>query len=283
MPPITFLFWNIHRKDLSVSIVRLCRQHSVDILMLAENRIFPGTLLNALNDTEEAEYHYLQDSRCEKLHIFARYSQQIIYPLDATDRVSFRAVNIPSQSEFLLVAVHLPDKRNFSSSSQYAEAAQLSVRIRNVEAQQGHARTVVVGDLNMNPFDAGVIGASGLHAVMTRQIALRQERVVQSNTYPFFYNPMWGHLGDLHSGPPGTFYYEHAEHDVYFWNMFDQVLLRPTLLPMFQNDSLRILQTDGEVSLMTNAGRPSIATGSDHLPILFQLNFDADFDSEGTK
>ena len=248
--------------------------------MLAENRIFPGTLLDTLNDTEEAEYHYLQDSRCEKLHIFARYSQQIIRPLDATERVSFRTINIPSQPAFLLVVAHLPDKRNFSSSSQYAEASQLSARIRNVEARQGHARTVLVGDLNMNPFDAGVIGASGLHAVMTRQIALKQERTVQSNAYPFFYNPMWGHFGDMHSGPPGTFYYEHAEHDVYFWNMFDQVLLRPALLPIFRNDSLRILQTDGEMSFMTNAGRPSTALVSDHLPILFQLNFDANFDPE---
>lgn len=282
MPSITFLFWNIHRKDLSASIVRLCRQHSVDILILAENTISPGTLLTALNSTDEAQHHYLPDARCKKIHIFARYSQRIIQSLDATTRAAFRTVNIPAQPEFLLCAVHLPDKRNFSGTSQTAEASRLSEHIRRIEAQQGHTRTVLVGDSNINPFEAGVVSASGLHAVMTREIAAKQDRIVQASAYSFFYDPMWGHFGDRHSGPPGTYYYKHAEHDVYFWNMFDQVLLRPALLPMFRSDSLQILQTDGQVSLVTEAGRPDAAVASDHLPILFQLNFDSDLDSGET-
>jgi hypothetical protein len=57
---------------------------------------------------------------------------------------------------------------------------------------------VLVGDFNMNPFQEGVVAANGLNAVMARRVAARRRtRVVQEREYPFFYNPMWGHFGDV--------------------------------------------------------------------------------------
>jgi hypothetical protein len=32
---------------------------------------------------------------------------------------------------------------------------------------------------------------------------------------------MWTHFGDGGPGPPGTYFYERAEHVNYFWNTFD--------------------------------------------------------------
>ena len=270
--PLTFLFWNIHRQPLTDSIVRLCHLHRVDVLMLAENRLVAGDLLLALNNKQNALYHYLPDN-CRKISVFARYSHNVVQTVDATDRATVRAVNIPSQPEFLFVAVHLVDKQNYSTASQYAEARKLAERIRNVEEQRGHTRTLLVGDLNMNPFETGLVAADGFHAVMTRQIAEKQSRVVQSQSYPFFYNPMWNHFGDFHTSPPGTYYYARAEHNVYFWNMFDQVLLRKSLLPMFNNRKLQILQSDGHISFVTGEGTPDKSVASDHLPLLFQLTF----------
>ena len=43
---------------------------------------------------------------------------------------------------------------------------------------------------------------------------------------------MWNHLGD-HGEAGGTFYFEGTEHLCYYWNLFDQVLLRPDLLKGF--------------------------------------------------
>ena len=56
----------------------------------------------------------------------------------------------------------------------------------------------------------------------------------------------------------------------YYWNMFDQVLIRPSLIDCFRNDSLKILDSDGMQSL-TRTGRPEQGAASDHLPILFGL------------
>ena len=95
---------------------------------------------------------------------------------------------------------------------------------------------------------------------------------MQGRSYPFFYNPMWGHLGDWSDRPPGSYYYERAEHVSYFWNIFDQVLIRPKLLERFRSDELRIVDQAGDISLRTADGRPDHDTGSDHFPLLFRLD-----------
>jgi hypothetical protein len=131
-----------------------------------------------------------------------------------------------------------------------------------------------MGDLNVNPFEDGMVLASAFHAVMTKDTAMRGSRTVQGQKYPYFYNPMWSHFGDQRSGSPsGTFYYEKAEHLVYFWNIFDQVLLRPELADAFEHENLRIISRVGNTSLLGENGRPNLKIGSDHLPIVLDLEF----------
>jgi hypothetical protein len=84
---------------------------------------------------------------------------------------------------------------------------------------------------------------------------------------------MWSHLGDARTDTAGSYYYERAEHVNYFWNMFDQVLLRPELARRFDPAQLRIVTSVGTRWLVRPNGRPDNATGSDHLPIVFELDF----------
>jgi hypothetical protein len=142
--------------------------------------------------------------------------------------------------------------------------------IANTEDRLGHRRTILVGDLNMNPFDLGVVGAQALHAVMTRQLARREERQVMGKPYRFFYNPMWSLFGDRTPGPAGSYYHRASNPGNLFWNMYDQVLLRPDLMDHL-ND-LQIPTTDGQSDLVTRHGLPKKSDCSDHLPILFRMD-----------
>jgi hypothetical protein len=54
--------------------------------------------------------------------------------------------------------------------------------------------------------------------------------------------------------------------------MFDQVLLRPDLLPAFKNQELKVLVTDGTTSFLRDNGLPDRDAVSDHLPLLFRLH-----------
>ena len=83
---------------------------------------------------------------------------------------------------------------------------------------------------------------------------------------------MWGYLGDISDGPPGTYYYDSGMQVNLYWNMFDQVLIRPELLDVFEVEGLRILTDAGGKSLLAGSGKPDVSIGSDHLPILFKLN-----------
>jgi mRNA deadenylase 3'-5' endonuclease subunit Ccr4 len=88
----------------------------------------------------------------------------------------------------------------------------------------------------------------------------------------FFYNPMWRLFGDNTPGVPGTYYYGSGNQVNYFWNIFDQILLRPKLLPYFDEKSLQILSDVGDKSLLNKRGLPNTSFASDHLPVLFQLS-----------
>jgi hypothetical protein len=120
----------------------------------------------------------------------------------------------------------------------------------------------------MNPFEAGVCSAEGLHAVMCKTIAKKEKRVVYGRERMYFYNPMWNLLGDETAGPPGTYYYPNGI-TAYFWNTFDQVLYRPALLDDYREGDVQVISEIEGTSLLHN-GIVSKAF-SDHLPVLFNV------------
>ncbi len=265
-----FLFWNLNKRDIPGFVRQLTRDEGVDVLILAECAMRPERILEQLN-AETAEYRYAWGN-CGHIVFFTRFDAHLLTPLSESSRVSIRRLVLPGRQPILVAAAHLPSKINFSDESQIFESIHLARMISEVEAREGHHRTVLLGDLNMNPFEPGMVGArGGLHAVGSRRIAARDTRTVQREKYKFFYNPMWNHLGDR-AEMGGTFYFENGEAVCYYWNMFDQVLLRPDLLEGFGPDDVHILTQVRGISLL-EGGKPDKEMASDHLPVLLELNF----------
>ena len=270
----TFLFWNIAQKQLTEPLARLVSRHEVDVLLLAECALTPPQILGALNRPAKVwQFAAPLVSGREKIHIFSRLgARNISERLDAP-RWTMRELVWPNLPAVTLVAVHLPSKLRSNPSSQAFECAELSADIRAIEAQVGHERTLVVGDFNMNPFEEGMLAANGLHGESSRKVALARSRVVGGKSYPFFYNPMWNFWGDDGRGPGGTYFHRSSDRVRMSWNLFDQVLVRPDLLPFFATSQVQILETDGVKSFLTRGGTPTTRDGSDHLPVLFRLEF----------
>ena len=267
---ISFLFWNLNRKPLQTVISKIASQREVDVIILTECYIPSDALLRALNYSDTSEYYY-PPGLCQGVRIFTRFPEQYILPKFEDSRTTIRHIKLPGATDILLVAAHLPSKLHWRDSSQVAECTVLANMIRTVEKEVGHSRTVLIGDLNTNPFEPGVVNANGLHGVMSRHIAEKRQRKVQGRNYPFFYNPMWSLLGDASPGPPGTYFQSRAEHTVFFWNTFDQLMIRPELLRFFNNEDLEILQSDGTISFLSRNGLPDGKLVSDHLPVYFKL------------
>jgi hypothetical protein len=264
---LTFLFWNLNGKNLISSIAKLVVNHNVDILILAECNLelTPANLLRTLNPDVPDKYNHIQ--------IFTSFRKSWVMPV-AEDNKHYimRTITLPGRDEVLLVAAHLLSQLHAKEDTLYAEAIKFAEKIRHTEIALGHSRTIVVGDLNMNPFSNGVVASSGLHGVMTQAIARKKQRKFQEVTYPYFYNPMWRYFGESADSPSGTYYYDKSGQVCYFWNIFDQVLVRPDLLNQWDDESLQILTSDGQQSFLTPKGLPDTKNFSDHLPLLFKLN-----------
>jgi hypothetical protein len=271
----SFLFWNLMKNDLNELITQAVVDHNVDVLLLAESGISDEEMEAALKVATGCSYSALSYDT-DKVRLFTRLAstQWVRRQTDALSaRMAIWSVAIGKPPGILLAAAHFISKNNSSPGEQAMLAVELAKEINRVEEVVGHERTLVVGDLNMNPFEEGVTGAPALHAVMTKKLARKAERVVQGTRYRFFYNPMWGFFGDRTVGPPGTYYHRSATVGDLFWHILDQVLLRPDLMDLLSD--LAILDRIGEVGLLTQpAGLPRDTACSDHLPLAFRLKLD---------
>ena len=269
---MNFLFWNCGRSRLGRTISKLAHQHEIDVIVLAEVTDTPAQLLAELNKNSSFLFDFSQ-GQCKKICMFTRFPGEWATPVHEASRYTIRRLCLPAKEEVLLVAAHLPSPLHLSESSRNASCADLAYDIRRVERQEQHTRTILVGDLNVNPFDAGAVNASGLHGVISRHIAAAGSRTVDGQDYPFFYNPMWSLYGDQTAGPPATYHYRAPGHNALFWHMYDQVMIRRDLIDGFNPNSLRIIDTDGFTSFLSKVGVPDKDKFSDHLPIVFEVNF----------
>ena len=269
---ISFLFWNLMKCPLQDHLATIVSSHNVDIVMLAECAVAPDDIESALDKGAIQDFQFFPgENRSEKFVLFSRAGKATLISQfdDYSGSLTVRRLQLPGVLEILIAVVHLPSAINYSEVDQLLASAKLAGDIEQTERDTGIPRTILVGDLNMNPFHPGVASAGALHAVMTKQLAARMERTVKGVSYRFFYNPMWGHFGDRTVGPAGTYHLSAAKPLNYFWNMYDQVLLRPEL--MYSLQDLQILDSAGIESLVTQNGKPKSSAYSDHLPIFFQL------------
>jgi hypothetical protein len=247
-------------------------RHNVDIVMLAECPEEPTEVCRLLGERTKKQFYIAPDTR-KKLQLLTSFPEDSITAVfdEFSGRLTIRRLLLNERRVDILVAVvHLPSKLYYSDEEQQFIATEIVRDINDYERRFPNARTIIVGDFNMNPFEQGIVSAMGLHAVMTRAIAEGESRTVSARDYRYFYNPMWSCFGDRSEGPAGTYYYRKSTPISYFWNIFDQVLLRPEIMHWLKE--LRILDHDGSTSLLNERGRPDSVAGSDHLPLYFRLH-----------
>lgn len=270
---LTFLFWNIRGNAVASRLGRMAEAHSVDVLVLAECRIPPAELLATLNQGPPARQFALAAGATRGIAVYTRFSRHFTSHREASlnGRVHVWSLALPARPALLLVTAHLPSPLHMSRAGRQQMCARAARTMREHERQLGHRRTLVVGDLNLDPFESGVLGAEGFHAVMTKERAARGKRTVQGASCALMYNPMWGAFGDVSPGPAGTYHYAAAEPVCQFWHVYDQVLVGADLLSSFDARRLAVLDSDGRERLVSGRGFPNARSASDHLPVVFGL------------
>lgn len=274
-----FLFWNTHGNRIYDQVRTLAVERNAALIILAECKLDIAHLVELLN-RERAQQEFLNRERAQQYEtslgelstrklVFIHNSNEFHLIRDSSFG-SFGAFNTGGGKEVIIAAIHFPSKRDRGDSDFRSYAKIFRNELEKIEQERGHSRSVIVGDFNMNPFEDGMIEANCLHAVMDSEIAKKKGRTVQGRFYKYLYNPMWGKMGDTSPGPPGTYFYNRAGQKNYFWHTFDQVLIRPDLIPDFTIDKLEVVESINETTLLTPSGRPRRSI-SDHLPIVFSI------------
>lgn len=264
---INIMFWNINKNNnLFQHIIELIEEYEIDIFVLAE---FPENSEWLLKLPISHKFHPSPTGKIKVKYIYNNRLTLLSLGDAPQLRGSILSVQLNGET-FNLVGCHLVDAINYNPIERENRASDFSSYIQEIEKKADSDRTIVVGDFNMNPFDPGMARAKTMNSVMNKEIALKGKRTYCGKDYPYFYNPMWYFLGHpFHLN--GTIYYHPSEDLLYYWHLFDQVLVRPSLINNFEFDSLKIIDKTKSTDFLTKNGIIN-KNISDHLPIFFTLN-----------
>lgn len=272
-----FLFWNIEKKQICFDVIAdLVKDEALDIIALAEFPKDKNDILLQKLQVVNPDFSLLKPLVNEKVVVYYCKSTAIVNNQFNEGKVAIKRITSKNKTPIAYIAfLHLASKVNYSDDELAERMKPIIGSVQHFEEKFEYEQGLVLlcGDLNMNPFERGIIQASGLNAVMESDIAKNGSRTIDGIDYKFFYNPMWGFLGDLGKGTvSGTYYFNSTHHIQYFWNLYDQVLMRPEAIPYFDKDALKIVTNSSNFNLLKKSGLIDDKNYSDHLPITFTLN-----------
>ncbi len=258
------LFWNTHKNaEINSTIGEIICENNVSVVALAEYAADIDNLLCELLHKyriEMKKYH----CACERITIIGCIDN--VESRFEDTHTSIQVIN----GKDILCCTHLNSKIYHDNQAQREiRIEQLIKEISTIEKDLNSENTIIVGDFNINPYDSSCLDARYFHSLPIYEEAKRKTRVISGNEYAMFYNPMWRFLGDIKK-PYGTYYNNSSDSINTYWNIFDQVIIRPALRERFIDDSLKIIAETKSKYLLDENGHPDKDI-SDHLPIIFEI------------
>ena len=257
------LFWNTHQNEnINDVLSQLIIENSASIIVLAEYSANMDELIATLTLYGITMKQYF--TCCERIKLLGALDC-VESRFDST-HYTIQVIN----NKDILCCVHLNSKLHPEHEG-YRETliTQIVHELQNIEQKVGTKNSIVVGDFNINPYETSCIDARYFHGIPVCREAERGSRTIAGYEYHMFYNPMWNFLGDFQK-PYGTYYYNGGGTKNTYWNIFDQVIIRPALKKRFLKDSLKILTETETRYLLDSKGHPDMNI-SDHLPIIFEI------------
>ncbi|MEI8394586.1 MAG: hypothetical protein WCF85_07615 [Rhodospirillaceae bacterium] len=269
-----FLFWNTLNNDVYPHLAKVAATMDVELIGLAESQFPPSYIIDELNKGRSgiSRFRSLYADDAQGLHLVGTLPNMFVKLLVEEKRFVIFEVKPPGQTPVIACLLHLPSKLHASAGKQRDMAENVVERIEEAERASGHARTVIFGDFNMNPFEDGMMSFRAFNSTIHVDVIerLSGQRTLNSKKRSMFYNPM-AKASFRDGAARGTYYYHDNDDVVHYWNLFDQALVRPELSPLLVKDDVRIIDKIGGVSLLTAKGIPDSKI-SDHLPIMFGFN-----------
>jgi hypothetical protein len=270
---VNVLFWNTNKlrnwNNIDACLLELIIEKKCDIVILAEYDNTLDRLCTAINNLSRDEYTSISTTDgCQKIKGLVKKKYKIKSILEEN---RYQIVVIETVYYKLIIAmIHNISKLRASKEDQEDLLRRFHYDICNAEKNLKTKNTLVVGDFNANPFEPACISANTMHAIPFIEEVQRLSRTIQANDYEMFYSPMWK-FWSRRKIPYATYYYYRSGMVNYYWNTFDQVIMRPQLINAFEYDSLVIVTETSNHQLLKEK-KPDEDNYSDHLPLYCTLN-----------
>ncbi len=258
------LFWNTYNnKDINPVLNELIIENKINIVALAEYNADTPLLIYSLA-TSGIKMRQYNTIGCNRIKIIGDISD--VNPGIQNKYYSLQIIC----KKYILCCIHLPSQIYTNNEGERnIIIRRIIADIEKAEDNNSTEDTIIVGDLNINPFDHGCIAADLFHSLPYYEVTKKKSRIIANERFKMFYNPMWNILGDFNE-PYGTHFYNGNSVDNIFWHTYDQVMIRPDLREYFVDDSLKIITETSSWQLINNKGHPDKKL-SDHLPIIFEI------------
>ena len=240
---LKILLWNVNKKNLSQEINDLVNSHNINLLIIIEFGDYEEVILKNLQSLNN-DFLCISNKIFDKARIFTSINELNIEEIYGHSRYGLYHLVHNSFNDLLMGVVHFPSKLNWGDSDDHSGlCTSLREDLELKELELEHSRTFILGDFNMNPFEKGLLSAVGLNNTSSREIALVGERQVLTKPFKYFYNPMWNFFGEFSKGSvSGTHYFDTYKYINLHWNIYDQILLRPDIIDLFDENNLDILR-----------------------------------------
>ncbi|HDR7661071.1 endonuclease/exonuclease/phosphatase family protein [Bacillus toyonensis] len=262
------LFWNVdlgkrvETGSLNSYIVDIVLENEIDILALGEYVDDMDDLKNRFIN-EKYDIYELEDlgSRVTVLTTFPPTEIERIK--DKRHYILFR-VQHSNFGKVMFGFTHFFSKSMKDENDYTSKAFRMMREIEDNERLSELDYTVIAGDFNMNPFEKGMLQSGGFHAFPTIHEAEKKKRTLDEEEYKMFYNPMWKYFGESKE-VSGTYYTNPTHTYGLYWNIFDQVIYRPSLMEIVDDVEVKLKIRDHDLI----EGHKILV--SDHLPLYFKL------------
>ena len=256
-------FWNTHNnKNINSLLVQLIYEKQIDIMLMAEYVADIAEVKDNLNSTGRCYDTYFTE--CKRIHILGN-----IEDVEPGFMCEYYGIHIINR-EIILCSVHLPSKIvSGSESARRSIIDDIKIHIAEHKKNSDVDKVILIGDFNENPYEKNILSINGLAGRPVLESVKKGTKIYYGKQVNLYYNPMWNFFGDF-SCPMGTFY-QKDDPETPYWNIYDQVLVSPSLAKYLDKNELQIVTQIGKCCLNNKNGKPNKRLYSDHLPIVVEL------------
>lgn len=163
---LNVLFWNLHRNALEDLIETCVVENDIDVAIFSE---FDGVDIDKIEEHLGKMYkHIFEIQNNKKVTLIAKNTLYVSI-VQPGERFNIYSVKT-GVKDYLLVAIHLEDRRNYKTADRVETIRHLVADIKKTEELLKCTNTIVIGDFNANPYDEELLSKYSFNAVLFKSV-----------------------------------------------------------------------------------------------------------------